>query len=200
MAKLTDRTELTAAADDDWLHVVDKSDATDGAGGTSKKIQKSNLVQRASSAETTAGTSTTKAVTPGGFRASEFGYRTPEIMVLNSSTALTVTDELGGYQFMVPSWMNGWNLVDVEIGVTTVSSSGTPTFQIHNITQSVDMLSTAVTIDANEKTSIDPAVPHVIDTANDGVAAGDFIRIDCDVAGTGTQGCIVVLVFQKPGA
>ena len=43
--KLTDLTELaTSAASDDWLYVVDKSDTTDSAAGSSKKISVSNLV------------------------------------------------------------------------------------------------------------------------------------------------------------
>lgn len=43
--KLTDRTELSVApASDDFLHVVDVSDITDDALGTSKKIKYSNFV------------------------------------------------------------------------------------------------------------------------------------------------------------
>jgi hypothetical protein len=41
---LTDRTELTTSASGDFLHIVDVSDLTDGAAGTSKKIQKSNII------------------------------------------------------------------------------------------------------------------------------------------------------------
>ena len=42
--KLTAKTELTSIASGDVLHVVDVSDTTDGANGTSKKITKANLV------------------------------------------------------------------------------------------------------------------------------------------------------------
>ena len=44
MAQLTSKTELTTPADDDLLHIIDVSDTTDGANGTSKKIEKSNLI------------------------------------------------------------------------------------------------------------------------------------------------------------
>lgn len=45
MANLTTRTELaTTPADSDILHIVDVSDTTDNAAGTSKKIQVSNLI------------------------------------------------------------------------------------------------------------------------------------------------------------
>jgi len=42
--RLTDKTELTAVATDDVLHIVDVSDTTDSAEGTSKKIQASKLM------------------------------------------------------------------------------------------------------------------------------------------------------------
>jgi len=45
MAQLTSRTELTEPADNDLLHIIDTSDTTDGALGTSKKIQHSNLMK-----------------------------------------------------------------------------------------------------------------------------------------------------------
>ena len=41
--KVSSLTELTTPADDDLLLVVDTSDTTDGAAGTSKKLQISNL-------------------------------------------------------------------------------------------------------------------------------------------------------------
>jgi len=41
--KLTDLTELTTPADNDFLYIVDVSDTTESAQGTSKKIRKSNV-------------------------------------------------------------------------------------------------------------------------------------------------------------
>ena len=75
--KLTDRTALTSIATGDLLHVVDISDTTDSAEGTSKKITQDNLipdssatvkgkVELATSAETITGTDTVRAVTPAG--------------------------------------------------------------------------------------------------------------------------------------
>jgi hypothetical protein len=60
------------------------------------------------------------------------------------------------------------------------------------------MLSTRITIDANEYDSKDSTTPRVIDTANDDVLMGDLIRIDIDVTGTGTAGLIVSLSFRLP--
>ena len=75
--KLTDRTALTSIATGDLFHVVDVSDTTDSAEGTSKKITQDNLipdasatvkgkVELATSAETITGTDTVRAVTPAG--------------------------------------------------------------------------------------------------------------------------------------
>lgn len=110
--------------------------------------------------------------------------------------AITTGD--GKAYFPIPNILNGHNLVDADAVVTTVSSSGTPTFQIHNLTQAADMLSTRITIDANENTSYTAAAPPVIDTGNDDVATGDILRFDCDVAGTGTKGVFVILTFEAP--
>jgi hypothetical protein len=90
------------------------------------------------------------------------------------------------------------NLVDADAAVYTVSSSGTPTIQIHNLTDTSDMLSTRITIDANEYTSYDAATPPVINASEDDVVTKDILRIDVDVAGTGTKGLDVILSFQTP--
>jgi hypothetical protein len=97
--------------------------------------------------------------------------------------------------FCVSDDLNGLNLIDADAFVTTVSSSGTPTIQIRNVTDAVDMLSTLITIDASEFTSYTAAAPPVINGATDDVATGDLIAVDVDVAGTGAKGLGVVLTF-----
>lgn len=47
MAKLSTRTALTTIAGADYMHIVDASDLTDGADGTSKKITITNLLTKA---------------------------------------------------------------------------------------------------------------------------------------------------------
>ncbi|MDQ3159015.1 MAG: hypothetical protein M3P98_02685 [bacterium] len=165
-----------------------KQDATDTATG---------VVELATSAETTAGTDATKAITPDGFAGSGFGKRLAQIQVTDPvGTTLTTGD--GKAYFTVPIEFNGYNLVDADASVTTFSTSGTPTVQIHNVTQAADMLSTTITIDTNEHTSYTAAIAPVIDLANDDVATGDILRMDVDVAGTGTKGLSVLLSFQVP--
>lgn len=120
--------------------------------------------------------------------------RVIQILVTDpNGSALTTGD--GKAYVRINSLLDGRNLIAVAAHVTTVSSSGIPTIQIANVTDSVDMLSTKLTIDANEKDSKDAATPAVIDTTKDDVATGDELRIDVDVAGTGAKGLIVELTF-----
>jgi len=116
------------------------------------------------------------------------------IKCIADDTALTVAD--GKAYFTVPIELNGMNLISVGAHVYTVSSSGLPTFQIHNLTDAQDMLSTALTIDATEKDSKDATTPAVINTTYDDVATGDELRFDCDVAGTSTKGWEIRMGFQ----
>lgn len=107
--------------------------------------------------------------------------------------ALTTGD--GKAYYRVPSTLDGWELIAAAAHVTTVSSSGAPTIQIHNVTDGLDMLSTRITIDANEKDSATAATPAVVNDLNADVATADELRIDVDVAGTGAKGLIVEMQF-----
>lgn len=118
------------------------------------------------------------------------------IKVFSDTQTVTTGDQK--FEFEVSEDMDGMNLTRVESYVTTVSSSGKPTVQIRNRTQTADMLSTKVEIDASEFNSKDAATQVVIDTANDDVAWGDHIAIDVDVAGTGAMGLGVMLTFELP--
>jgi hypothetical protein len=122
--------------------------------------------------------------------------RIVELLALPSAVDLTTGD--GKLYFFIPDDLDGYVLIDADACVNTVSSSGTPTVQIHNLTDTVDMLSTRITLDINEKTSYTAATQPVINTDYDDVATGDELRIDVDVAGTGTKGLIVILIFQLP--
>ncbi len=165
--------------------VVSASDTTPGK------------VELATAGETTTGTDATRAVTPDGLAGSEYGVEVVEIMFTDMTNALTTGDGKAGY--VVPAKLNGWNLIRANAALLVAqSSSGTPTIQVRNATDSVDMLSTRITIDANEWDSYAAATPAVVDAAHDDVATGDRILIDVDVAGTGAKGCIVILEFRLP--
>lgn len=180
---------------------ADLDDLADGELTGSKVSSASDsavgVVELATSAETTTGTEASKAVTPDGLAGSNFGKSTVSIKLTeDGGDALTTGD--GKFYFLVPAKLNGMNLVGVDAGVSTVSSSGTPEFQIHNLTDTQDMLSTTLTIDASEYHSKDATTAAVINTSYDDVATGDRLRIDCDTAGTDTAGVQLDLIFQLP--
>jgi hypothetical protein len=141
-------------------------------------------------------------------RLTHFGYRTDQlerrpalirgggrftIKVFTDTTTVTTGD--GKFIFGIPEDLDATNLVQVGAYVTTVSSSGLVTVQIRNSTQLADMLTTRITIDANERDSKTAATPAVIDLANDDVLWADQISIDVDTAGTGARGLGVHLSF-----
>lgn len=84
-------------------------------------------------------------------------------------------------------------VTSVRASLTTASSSGTPTFDINEAGTSI--LSTKLTIDANEKTSTTAATPAVISDAS--LADDAEITIDVDVAGTGATGAKVYLIGTR---
>jgi len=154
------------------------------------------VVELATTAEVNTGTDAARAITPDALAGSNAATRVVVIKVVDDATELTTGD--GKVHFFVPSELNGMNLVGVSAGVSTASSSGTPEVQIYNVTDSTDMLSTTLTIDANEKHSKDAAAAAVIDTGEDDVVTGDELRVDVDTAGTGTKGLQVDLKFRTP--
>lgn len=113
-----------------------------------------------------------------------------------AGSAITTGD--GKAYYRVPSTLNGCDLVGVAASLSTVSSSGIPTVQIRNATQTADMLTTKLTVDATETDSATAANAAVIDAANDDVATGDQLYIDIDVAGTGAKGLVVEMQFRLP--
>lgn len=98
----------------------------------------------------------------------------------------------GQVYIMIPSGITG-NITKVSARFETVGSgtTGVTTLQVaRNRSGSyVDVLSTALTIDANELTSDTAATAAVINTSNDDVQEFDILRVDLDaVASGGTLG------------
>jgi hypothetical protein len=151
-------------------------------------------VELAIASEINTGTSTSLANTPNALAGSNYGKRTMSVLV-NDSVALTSGDGKA-YFPRIPSYMNGWNII--EVAANMVAGTGLVTIQIHNLTQAADVLSTELTIDANEKDSKDAAAAAVIDTSEDDAQTGDRYRIDIDGAGTGTTWLDVQMTFQLP--
>ena len=90
-------------------------------------------------------------------------------------------------------------LLNAHASVETAGTTNTTDIQIHNVTQTADMLSTKITIDSAELTSYTAATAPVIDAANDDVATGDKLRFDVDaISTTPAVGLQVILTFQLP--
>jgi hypothetical protein len=110
------------------------------------------------------------------------------IAVSDEETALTTGN--AKVTFRMPFAMT---LTAVRASLSTASTSGLPTFDINE--GGTTILSTKLTIDANEKTSTTAATAPVIsDTA---LADDAEITIDIDVAGTGAKGAKVYLIGRR---
>ena len=126
------------------------------------------------------------------------GTRFIQLTVTDPNTTPSTGD--GKAAVVIPSTLNGYNVVSVLGFVTTVSSSGTPTLALRRLRSgvAVDVLSTNVTIDASEYTSSTAATAAVINAANDDLATADILLVDLDVVGTGAKGHALLVGVQKP--
>ena len=116
------------------------------------------------------------------------------IKVIDDATVLTTGD--GKVIFPILDIFNDTLIVGVMAAVSTVSSSGAVNVQIRNVTDSVDTLSTALTIDASEFDSYTATTPAVINFTNAQLSKSDRIAIDVDGAGTGAKGLFVAIYVQ----
>jgi hypothetical protein len=107
----------------------------------------------------------------------------------DEDTALTTGD--GKIGFRMPFAMT---LQSVRASLRTASSSGAVTIAIrHNGT---DIFSTALTIDANDTTSLDAAIPAVLSLT--AIASDAEILVDIDGAGTGAAGLKLSFIGVAP--
>lgn len=155
------------------------------------------VAELATTAETSTGTDSGRAVTPDGLAGSVFGRKYLGGLITDFSTDVATGD--GQFYIPVPAAYAGMNLVEVKARVITAGTTGTMDVQIHNFTDAVDMLSTKVTIDSGETSSETAATPYVINTATDDVADDDLLRVDVDaIHTTAAKGFIIVLGFELP--
>lgn len=113
------------------------------------------------------------------------------VAVLDENTALATGDGFSGYNWTAPPLYGAgvdyqFGTVGVIASVGTASTSGIPSFQIYNVTDSTDVFTTNITIDATEKNSLTATTAYAYGTLIT-ISPGDEFRFDCDVAGTGTE-------------
>lgn len=175
---------------DDWLLNL-------GAPAASTSV--AGIAELATTAEVNTGTDTGRVVTPDALAGSIFGTVLLQFTLANPTSDLTTGD--GKYYFHVPAELSGMNIVGVVAAVVTAGTTGTSDFQVARIRSGTpaDVLSTKVTIDSTETSSLTAATPAVINTSNDDLATGDWIRIDVDaVSTTKPKGGIVTVKAQLP--
>lgn len=117
-------------------------------------------------------------------------YPQEVIVIAISDETTAITTGTAVVTFRMPFAMT---LTAVRASLSTASTSGTPTFDINE--GGTTILSTKITIDANEKTSTTAATAPVIsDTA---LADDAEMTIDVDVAGTGAKGAKIYLIGRR---
>lgn len=121
----------------------------------------------------------------------EYGMAPVSFTVPIGDETTALTTGTAKLTFRMPFAMT---LTAVRASLTTASSSGTPTFDINEA--GVSVLSTKLSIDANEKTSTTAATAAVI---SDAALADDAeITIDIDTAGTGAAGAKITFLGLTP--
>lgn len=164
-------------------------------------------LELATAAETTAGSSTSLALSPSGLRASDFGKRYLTLECVADATALT-TGTGKCYIPLHPDF-NGWNVVGASGHLGAAVATGTVTVDVQRCGAvatgircsgtNVSVFSTLLTIDANEDGTETAAVAAVINAANQTLSTGQWFRVDIGGTISGTpQGLYVTLVLQKP--
>lgn len=115
----------------------------------------------------------------------------PEVLIIPIGDETTaITTGTAKVTFHMPFAMT---VSSVAAGLATPSSSGTPTFDINEA--GVSILSTKITIDANETHSSTAATAPVLSDA--ALAANAAITIDVDVAGTGAKGAKIYIIGTR---
>ncbi len=178
---------------------VNASAAIAGSKIATATTTSTGVAEASIASEVTTGTDTARYVSPDSLSHSNYGIRYVQMQLVEGATNVATGDGQGNYRFFVPAALNGFNLVYVDAAHVTAGTTGVSTYQIANVTQAADMLSTKITIDSTEQHSKDAAAAAVIDTGNDDVATGDEIRFDCDgVSTTPPKGLSITLGFQLP--
>ncbi len=152
-------------------------------------LTRQGLIEIATTAEIDAGADTARAVGPCYLAESNYGAKSFNIMPFAASQ--TISTGNGQLGFVVPADMDGMDIVDCV--ATFTGSVGTVTnieIQIRRVRggSATDVLSTKLTIDATEWSSIDATTPHGINGGSDDLLEGDVIFVDIDAVGSGSAG------------
>lgn len=122
--------------------------------------------------------------------------QTIPIQVIPAGTACSVGDGAGDTRFFVPDALDGHEIVGVQGHVTAAGTTDTMDVQLHNVTQSVDILTDLLQFASGAKASDDG---ETVNESNNALAANDEIRFDIDaVHSTPAEGLFLALKVQLP--
>jgi hypothetical protein len=151
----------------------------------------------ASVAQLETGTDAVKIITPDVLAGSNLGERIVQIRVFDVGASATTGDRKA--TFVVPSSMNGMNIVEVHAEVDTAGSTNTLDIQLRNVTQTADILSTKLTVDSAETGSDTAATAAVINTSEDDLQTFDVIAVDSDaIHATASKGLVITIIARLP--
>jgi hypothetical protein len=146
--RITDLPELTTPTSGDWFEIVDASDISESAEGTSKRVDYDNIsiadasttvkgkVELATDAETITGTDTVRSVTPSNLTAK---IDTDGTLAGNSDTRIPSQKAVKTYTAPMSEFITGWhaagetptyNAIDSPTGTITVASGATTKYPI----------------------------------------------------------------------
>lgn len=166
------------------------SDLTSIAALTTTSFGRSLLeLANAAALRTAAALGTAATAASSEFATAAQGLSETLVVAIGDETT-AITTGTAKVTFRMP-W--AFTLTAVRASLTTASSSGTPTFDINE--GGVSILSTKLTIDANERTSTTAATAAVISDAS--LADDAEITIDVDVAGTNAAGAKITLIGTR---
>lgn len=122
-------------------------------------------------------------------------------VVIDAATSIDANVEGdGAFYIPIPQNISG-DVVSVGAGFITkgASNTGATTIQLARVRAgvAVDMLSTRITIDANDQDSSSAATAAVINTANDDLQGFDYIRGDIDTTPTGGTAPLGLFIIFK---
>ncbi len=149
--------------------------------------------------EVNTGNDTARAITPDALAGSNLGEKSGCLAAVESDTDTAVANGKEG--IVIPASLNGMNIVEVVATVHTAGTTGTTDIQVRRrrAGADADVLSTKMTIDTGETSTITAATPAVVNAANDDLNTGDVIYFDIDsISTTAAKGLSVCFTARLP--
>ena len=199
--KITDLPELTTPASGDWFEIIDASDTSESAEGTSKRVDYDNIsiadasttvkgkVELSTTAETETGTDATRAVTPDAYRDA---FATTEAAIVHAATEKTTpadADELGlidsatSYVLKKLTWANvkATLLTWLRLSTTIIPQNAPQGFLINgkiSVTDAAGITVAIKTLAGTDPSATDPVYVRIGDTVRTISAALSVAKAD----------------------